>query len=516
MAKNKGHNAYTKSYIFHQDRFYIHQHAHCIGRANNGSALSDTGLAGILSEQKVDASNAAEKQYLDLFFQNVRIEDEDMMLLNSAFKYDPQKIAAEIDKQIKQSLQQGLNQKMSKRFLANQMKAVDVSSKIFSSDAKEALVAFSTLFECIGDTVKLIEGKEGAYLAQLLNACQKNGNIVQMGEELSRILQLFIAKYPMQKIQGKRIEDAYKALKSLSLRLTTMKLANKKDPLTAENIRRVVEKVFNPGLAEAVHSQIDAAGQLAFMRSSIEMAGKLPKHKIQFTDEHGRVVNMDGIRNQSTMGKVDFKIPHAKFVFKSRNKGLDGIEMDIDIGISNKFYRTASFTWGSEGITSNTGFSGGSGGSLKEAIYSLFGGEYLRYLAYNTIAHEADLKKATAALTDLLLTRQINRIFATRGGTNDFAQYMLINGEVVSMFDILWYVQNHFSGKSNSLAGSDMQAVALSIKKRPEILEAVKNTNAKERVYSVNKAISSARVTAYVHIDKLAQAVAKKNNLTTF
>jgi hypothetical protein len=40
---------------------------------------------------------------------------------------------------------------------------------------------------------------------------------------------------------------------------------------------------------------------------------------------------------------------------------------------------------------------------------------------------------ANIALNDILLTRQINRIFASRGGVKDFSQYVLVNGMVVSI-----------------------------------------------------------------------------------
>ena len=78
-------------------------------------------------------------------------------------------------------------------------------------------------------------------------------------------------------------------------------------------------------------------------------------------------------------------------------------------------------------------FSGGSGGTLREALNSLFDTDMEHYLAYNTLAYGSKLPAANMALNDIILTRQLNRLFATRGGAKDFSQFVLVNGYVVSI-----------------------------------------------------------------------------------
>jgi len=40
-------------------------------------------------------------------------------------------------------------------------------------------------------------------------------------------------------------------------------------------------------------------------------------------------------------------------------------------------------------------------------------------------------------LNEVILTRQIIRLFSSRGGNEDFAQFMFVNGQIVPIWDII-------------------------------------------------------------------------------
>jgi hypothetical protein len=124
------------------------------------------------------------------------------------------------------------------------------------------------------------------------------------------------------------------------------------------------------------------------------------------------------------------------------------------------------------------------------------------------------LPQATMALNDLFLSRQINRLFASRGGSIDFAQFILANGEIVSIWELILYAERFSVGLSNSMIqeqkrmGNDPnQALVLSIPDRKDILNAGSLEDTYRRVTETNQAISKATIQAHLHIDKLRKMI---------
>jgi len=75
---------------------------------------------------------------------------------------------------------------------------------------------------------------------------------------------------------------------------------------------------------------------------------------------------------------------------------------------------------------------------------------------------------AQQALNEVLLARQIVRLFASRGGNEDFAQFMYVNGQIVPVWNIILSTLNDIS-LSMSLEGDESQPVTLSIEGRDKI-----------------------------------------------
>ena len=147
---------------------------------------------------------------------------------------------------------------------------------------------------------------------------------------------------------------------------------------------------------------------------------------------------------------------------------------------------------------------------MKEALQTLFETDWQHYLAYNVLFQGSEsLPAATIALQDILLTRQISRLFATRGGVKDFSQYVIVNGQVVSIWDLIMYAIDNNVGASTSMDKRGSQAVVLHIDGRKDIFSYSREINARKRVPGVNKAINKATVMATVRVEKLAEAIPK-------
>lgn len=73
-------------------------------------------------------------------------------------------------------------------------------------------------------------------------------------------------------------------------------------------------------------------------------------------------------------------------------------------------------------------------------------------------------------LNDLILKRQILRLFATNSSFQDFSQFILINGQIISIWEVLQYALNTELKFSNSMKESKNEGLVLSIPNRPDII----------------------------------------------
>lgn len=108
------------------------------------------------------------------------------------------------------------------------------------------------------------------------------------------------------------------------------------------------------------------------------------------------------------------------------------------------------------------------------------------------------------ALNEVILTRQIVRLFSSRGGRSDFAQFMFVNGQIVPIWNIIMSTLQDVS-KSASLQGTKTQPVTLSISGRGEIQNATQTYEESliERIYNVNKAVQRAKIKAELNLNRL-------------
>ena len=165
--------------------------------------------------------------------------------------------------------------------------------------------------------------------------------------------------------------------------------------------------------------------------------------------------------------------------------------------------------------------------NVAAGIDLLFGGDvYKKYLSYNILSrNQSDFPQALLSLQDALLTRNIVYLAAGRG-KRDFSQLLLINGEVMSMWDIIKYVLNHNVGKSASeVVGtkkrrktidktSEEQGVYLSIPARKSVIELAKNKNWSTRIQGVNSKIGIIGMQTHIIPGKIimyAKTIDEKN-----
>ena len=500
-------NPYIGNYIFAGSDFYVHLHKRNIGKANGGLAHSDLDLAQIFSNQKEENASAAVKRYYEqLFIKNLHMSSESFDLLNDVFEEDPEAIINQIDQQVKANLDRFINKEDLVHLMSIERAATTIAKDLISPDATKALNSFNRLLELLSEASRLINSDAGGDLAIALYELSKSSTTTaaNMGTKLQEALVNFIKNANFSPINDAKIDKVCLAINALAKGLETRTVSTNK-PLTEQNIVSVVDHLFNPGFAEVIASQLSTTLDSEIAKAIPTRLMGTETYDIQLTDVHGNILYGETAGGKRA-GKTDFDFNLENIFVKYKTLNIDNIEMKI--GISNKFYRSNYFPGLDTDMSKAFSFGGGSGGTLKEAIDAVFNDPRGKYLVYNALIWGDKMPTARAALNDLLLTRQINRIFATRGGIEDFSQFMLVNGEIVSIWEIIQYAVNNTMGKSNSqLTNSDSQAVSLSIENRAQMYGTQKIRNARIRVPRANNIINSSVITAHVHVDKLQQAL---------
>jgi hypothetical protein len=507
MAKYK---FYTGDPVFvnkEEAHYYIHKRKRDIGRAAHGNSMSDKDIASVFSRQKEQAGEAAKTFYKTLFLENLKVSDPAMELLNNVFEEDRETIIKEIDKQVKEKLQSAINEKELSKLMTSYREASKASKDLLSEPTKAA-ASFNTVLQCLIDASNLIHGPHGATLAGILSLYKEQWGpvttLTEMGEVLSYAVSGFVRQFPMIYLDQAKIIDVITALDRLATTFITGKTSKNKDVLPS-NITNIVDSVFSSGFSELIGSQIETVAGLKIEEELAKLKGT-DQVQIQKTDLKGYLNRLTG---RKAAGKTDILFPEVGVTIDKSEATPEGGHVKMNIGISNKFYRTYGFH-GAHYNGQTLHFSSGSGGSLKEALQTLFETNWQHYLAYNTLFQGSEsLPAATVALQDILLTRQISRLFATRGGAADFSQYVIVNGQVVSIWDLIMYAIDNNVGASTSMDKRGSQAVVLHIDGRKDIFNYSREINARKRVPGVNKAINKATIMATVRVEKLAEAIPK-------
>lgn len=256
----------------------------------------------------------------------------------------------------------------------------------------------------------------------------------------------------------------------------------------------IIDAVFNTGFAESIASMIK---KTAYVNIGDQLKGSLSGNKmvkIEYSDAFGNAIN--DFQSQPKSGKADASLSNIKMHVDVNNSKIKG-QLSINIGISNKFYRTKHFKNMTDKITDAT-FSSGSGGTLEEALLAVFSHNMRAlYYSYNIFGHQSDFNDSLVSLKDVIATRQIVRLFASRGGNSDFAQFMFINGQIIPIWNIIMNTTNDVMMANNALNlkienEASIENIATTMQKTPL-----------DRIIAVNKAIGDATISMELNLNKL-------------
>lgn len=148
------------------------------------------------------------------------------------------------------------------------------------------------------------------------------------------------------------------------------------------------------------------------------------------------------------------------FFVTDQQQNIYELNFVMDLGLSIKTYRSKSIfgdsNWGNQKI------SVGGGMTLGAAIMSLPIDNYIKYLGFNAVSYRKykDMKPAYEEIKAVAFMRSMLYLFSSRTST-DFAQFIFINGMLVSVWDIINYV---FTNIDMVMKGGAATGVSFAVK----------------------------------------------------
>lgn len=486
--------------------YYIHYHQENIGKANKHN-IPD--IVATFQSHRTNVLRQSKATYKKLFKESI-LKGSSKKLLNEAFSKED--VLTEIDRQMKKQMQEliatdKLQLLMEKQRSLYQGKERKINfANLISAESKVQIEELDKLIGVLVECCEILNSREGSQLAiELTNFRKSNFNLPQLQQALDNFIKENDKK--LITIDEQRAVSAAQSINALTRGLITRK-TSKNEALTTQGVQKMIDAIFNTGFGEAVASIIDETASSVINRGLIELTGKqnVPGVKISLSSKEGDKIT-DAVPRA---GKADIKFSNLRFKIQ-QNGDTQGGTISMTVGLSNKLYRTNHFKNLDKKYSFRSfEYSSGSGGTFKEAIDAIFNSNiYNKYLAYNIMAHRSKRTKEAQALQDLILTRQIVKLFSSRGGQEDFSQWMLVNGEIISIWQIILSTEKFVGLSHSQMTQTNDQAVSLSLPGAKSIEEDLVKIEAKERVPIINKKLNEMTIKAYVHIDKMAKALVK-------
>jgi hypothetical protein len=525
---------YNKPPYVYGNNFYIHKHIENIGRMGGGTSLSDATMAIIFHKYKQSSAKAVKNQYVEYIkgsMKNVSVGKMSAIeeALNSENSSD--KVLTRLHNILQQSFEaQFNNQKvietMNKQAgltwstkYNSQMKELD---KLLQSNGTQGNVnagfkALDNILQVLEETCKQLRSKTGRGLAVIL-ANQRRSNYSstrELGQHLNEALDVFINQNNAKSISNIDIQEgliAANLIKNLSETLEknqTKTGAKKGTYLSSQSLQGLFQKNIFPSLLELFVNDVEFSAKNNIYTA---IGAAVNETKISATDRsylqafdaEGNIIKGHYLENYGVnkgketqdYGKADSLANITVNASKITGKTQGSIEMSV--GISTKAYITNSI-----GVPLDQNyetFSLGRGLNLGQA-FSLIPGltTYNRYLGYNIISRDSkQFPNSLIALQDVLTTRGLAYLAAGRG-PGDSAQLLFLNGNIMSMWDIIQYGMYNNIGKSGLLLGESMSkdnnnGIYIHINNRSEIIKLAndQNSSSKTRIIGTNNAINTA------------------------
>lgn len=466
--------AWTKWYYnggFNDKGLYVHLHSRNLGKGyprkgrQKEQQITGDNVKNIFINYRTQVQDALLKQLKRQVISSLKkkdgtqLSDKELELINEAFdKTSPSEYLKQLDEQLKPLFEKQVNKELiaSVHEQYNNLNSDVVFSKLVDS-AETSCEELDKLLTIISDTARLFKGKGRNLATCLLTAKKqktKNGENPNFDEKIANVysaLNDFIQKENGTALNIKGAREVAKQIQRSLNKIQELRI--NKEGKTLKELTRSLGVSLNNNLfatyfGEWAGAKVKKLGKNEANRIVSTIITGDKKVTATYYDADGNISNPKESSGWSQQQKTDFILNTDNIIFKI---GENEFETYFSIGVSNKFYRTKNLD--AAGSSKMQDYEFGGGGSLNEAVTALTIGHVKEmYIAYNLIQHPT--KKLAPGFQEFkrtLIMRQLLTFFSSRN-KEDFAQLFLLNGQVVSIYEIL---MNVFENNKDILEGKE-------------------------------------------------------------
>ena len=471
---------------------YIHYHKKKVIDGIEGKKIPD--LKKALHESKIQLK----KDYKNNLVASIKNGAEVFEKIGATMQRKEDQLLKAIDESVYETLNQGLNLTGMKD-LSNQN--LDLNNLLKDCIDNNNVDQFNALIRGLGEITKIIEGADAPLTAMLLNFEKTNQTIKGQSKALKNELDKVRKQYNGKSFKEESLKSAIGTLQQIANAFNTKQFQNKNE-LTVEGMKTLISNIF---ISEKLGETVGFLAKNEAEKLVVDAINRTGTASVS-SDFYGRKIT----------GKTDTLLQGLKINLSSGDQSAD---LKINVGLSEKLYRGQAFL-NNQGEDKLGTFSSGSGGSLIEAINTIFKSPNDRYYAYNysTFRDKGQESAILEQFQAIIATRQFLRAISS-AGAGDFASFILVNGELISVLKLMnnYVLNNKDLGKSSSMGGKN--PVEITLRGRKTLIDKSLEWSgeggvpsleeAKNRSEKVNKAIYSVRVHMKIHMDRMKNAINK-------
>ena len=528
--------------------YYIHLHKQNIGRMAGGAPKTDADMVRIFSSYKQSSAKALKKQYTGyLIGSMVGLTPGGAKVIEEALDTDNNS-SDKILQRLHDALKSGFESQFdNKAIIAAMQKQKSLVwspkknpgllelDKLFQTngrkgDKTQGFAVLDQILQVLEETCKLLNTNSGNMLAVILSEQRKSGyrTTKELGRHLEAALNQFIKDNKTGSFTKKDLDEGIEIATRINNLSTALKnnqtSSSEGKPLSYRSLQSILQNSVFPMISELFVNQLQEAAinipsseMAKFIAESARMSGADTSY-IQYTAPDGTIMSGQYLKNyganegkeQKSFGKADSLVDVLLSGESITGKYHGTIKLSV--GISTKAY--ASNRIGTKLNQNFDNYSLGKGLNLGQA-FSLIPNlsTYHRYLGYNLISHDTSESPNTTysliALQDVLLTRGLAYLASGRG-ISDSAQLLFLNGNIMSMWDVIQYAMNNNIGASGSLLKtSSSTGIYMTLENRKNIIQCANNLAWSQRLINTNNAINSAVMKLEIVPKKILDYVAR-------
>lgn len=467
-----------------QDYYYIHRH---LSHFPKDDAIDS------FDAQKRQNYLAMKQRYKERYLANMKgTSTEALQKLNLAMSSD--EVFTNIDETLLNTLNEKVSETIQQYNLDKMMTSAYESLDDFlkTSDLK----ALDGLFEQINEAALLLRSN----ITELTAAIGKK-NWVGGGRDLNKVTQELnkqIANFEGKKVRigGAQMKKVLQSVRNLTSGLSAQTLSKAQLQSYLRHIfsTNIGEYVVSKGIKKGLNLVDVTVKDTLSGTATIKESGALKEALMEFGQK------------KSTTFKTDNSFKNIDVTFE------DGNSFKINLGLSTKWYK-GSATGANDKVTITNEQ------NFIHRVNQLIGQKQGRYYAYNALALVNQDGTAYSALKAAIVARTADYLVSGFGEQGDFSQFLVINGNFYSIWQIIMAIESFNAGQGSSdinpgvtdpitISASGLSAIA---KKTDDAKDETPPNlhRAYARAKEQNQAIERLRLTGHFYPQRLKNALKK-------